>query len=73
MSEIHAEITELGEDKIYRIEEIINRLRAANIKDDRILMDLYKEYFITTNTGIMLIAGAKEHKYSKMLRRQLDD
>ena len=72
MSNVHIELEELGYDKLFEIEEMINKMELTAKNQDRLLSKLYKQYKITTNAGLMIIAGAKDHKCSKAVRH-LDD
>ena len=72
MSDISIDLEELGYDKLFEIEEMINKMELTVKNQDRLLSKLYKQYMITTNTGLMIISGARDHKCSKAMRH-LDD
>ena len=72
MSSVHLELEELGYDKLFEIETMINKMELTVKNQDRLLSKLYKQYMITTNTGLMIISGARDHKCSKAVRH-LDD
>ena len=72
MSDVYIDLEEIGYDKLFEIETIINKMELTAKNQDRLLSKLYKQYKITTNAGLMIIAGAKDHKCSKAVRH-LDD
>ena len=65
MSDVYINLEELGYDKLFEIETMINKMEMTAKNQDRLLSKLYKTYGITTNTGLMIIGGAKDHKCSK--------
>ena len=68
MSEIHAELTELGYDKIFEIETIINKLDLNIVTQDNIIKNLYSTYMISANAAMMIVGGAKNHSSSKAVK-----
>lgn len=74
MSEVHAELEELGWYKVNKIEAFIELEKLGGTARSNIIKKLYDMYCITANTAIMLIAGSKEHRCSSMLKdRELED
>ena len=69
MSEVHLEITELGYNKVRTIENTVNAY-AVIYTPVFIQEAIAREYHLSRHASIMLEAGAKEHKCSKMLESE---
>ena len=69
MSAVHAELSELGYNKVREVENTVN---AYSVTYTPVFIQeaIAREYHLSRHASIMLEAGAKEHKCSKMLESE---
>jgi hypothetical protein len=73
MSEVHAELTQLGYVKAYNIESDIINARVNKLSENAILDIIMNRYDISRNTAIMFIGGALKRRCSNMVLEYEDE